>query len=129
MQDEDELITVQVARTEPAADGIQLFELRDPDGATLPPFTPGAHLAVRVPSGAMRNYSLSNDPADERDRYVIAVKREEQGRGGSVSMIETVRAGDTAAGLAAAQPVRAGRRTRRATSSSPAASASRRSCR
>jgi len=82
-----ELMTLHVARSEPAADGIQLFELRHPDGVELPPFTPGAHLAVRVPSGAMRNYSLCNDP-HERDRYVIAVKREEQGRGGSVGLID-----------------------------------------
>ena len=87
-----ELMTLRVARAEPAADGIQLFELRHPQGADLPPFTPGAHLSVRVPSGAMRNYSLCNDP-HERDRYVIAVKREEGGRGGSVGLIDGTPAG------------------------------------
>lgn len=92
--DEPELLSLRVVRAEPAADGIQLFELRHPEGAELPPFTPGAHLSVRVPSGAMRNYSLCNDP-HERDRYVIAVKREEGGRGGSISLVEGVRAGDT----------------------------------
>ena len=40
----------------------------------------------------MRQYSLSNDPA-ERDRYVIAVKREGDGRGGSLSLVDGVRAG------------------------------------
>jgi phthalate 4,5-dioxygenase reductase subunit len=89
-----ELMTLRVARAEPAADGIQLFELRHPDGAPLPPFTPGSHLAVRVPSGAMRNYSLCNNP-HERDRYVIAVKREEKGRGGSVGLIDATQAGAT----------------------------------
>lgn len=88
------LLALRVARAEPAADGIHLFELRAPDGAELPPFAPGAHLSVRVPTGAMRNYSLCNDP-HERDRYVIAVKREERGRGGSVGLIDGVRAGDT----------------------------------
>ncbi|MBO1073219.1 PDR/VanB family oxidoreductase [Roseomonas marmotae] len=87
-----ELMTLRVARAEPAADGIQLFELRHPQGADLPPFTPGAHLSVRVPSGAMRNYSLCNDP-HERDRYVIAVKREEKGRGGSVGLIDGTQPG------------------------------------
>jgi phthalate 4,5-dioxygenase reductase subunit len=91
---EPELLSLRVERSEPAADGIQLFELRRPDGAELPGFTPGAHLSVRVPSGVMRNYSLCNDP-HERDRYVIAVKREAGGRGGSVSLVDTVRAGDT----------------------------------
>jgi len=89
-----EMLTLRVARTEPAADGIQLFELRPLDGGALPAFAPGSHIAVQTPGGAMRNYSLSNDP-HERDRYVIAVKREEQGRGGSVALVERVRAGDT----------------------------------
>jgi phthalate 4,5-dioxygenase reductase component len=34
----------------------------------------------------VRKYSLSNDPA-ERDRYVIAVRREANSRGGSASMV------------------------------------------
>lgn len=93
-QDEAPLLALRVTRAEPAAEGIQLFELRHPDHAELPAFTAGAHLSVRVPSGAMRNYSLCNDPA-ERDRYVIAVKRDERGRGGSVSLVDGVREGDT----------------------------------
>ena len=63
-------------------DGIDLFEMRRPDGGELPAFTAGAHVAV-VPNGLIRKYSLCNDPA-ERDRYQIAVKREEAGRGGSI---------------------------------------------
>lgn len=92
--EEPELLTLRVERSEPAADGIQLLEFRDPTGAELPAFAPGSHVAVRVPSGAMRNYSLCNDP-HERDRYVIAVKREEQGRGGSINLIEGVKPGDS----------------------------------
>ena len=88
-----ELLELQVARTEAVADGIQLFELRRPDGGDLPPFTPGSHVSIEVPSGAMRNYSLCNDPA-ERDRYVIAVKRETGGRGGSTSFIDRTKPGD-----------------------------------
>jgi phthalate 4,5-dioxygenase reductase subunit len=82
-----------VARKEAAAEGITLFELRDPTGAALPEFTPGAHLSVRVPDGAMRNYSIASDPA-ERLHYVLAVKREEAGRGGSVGLVDRVQAGD-----------------------------------
>jgi phthalate 4,5-dioxygenase reductase subunit len=88
-----DLLTLRVARSESAADGIQLFEFRQPDSAELPPFTPGSHIGVEVPSGAMRNYSLCNDPRD-RDRYVIAVKREERGRGGSIALIDRVQVGD-----------------------------------
>ena len=88
------LMPLRVTRAEVAAEGIHLFELRDPAGGELPPFTPGAHLSVRTPGGAMRNYSLCNDP-HERDRYVIAVKRDERGRGGSVALVDKVAAGDT----------------------------------
>ena len=59
----------------------------------MPAFTPGSHITVRVPSGSLRNYSLCCDPAD-RSRYVIAVKREEGGRGGSISLVDKVKTGD-----------------------------------
>jgi phthalate 4,5-dioxygenase reductase subunit len=72
---------------------IFLFELRDPRGAELPEFTAGAHLSVLVPAGILRKYSLCNDPA-ERDRYVIAVLRDERGRGGSMSLTDGARVGD-----------------------------------
>ncbi|WP_244813928.1 PDR/VanB family oxidoreductase [Caballeronia sp. Lep1P3] len=85
--------TLVVTKKEPVADGIVSFELRDPEGGALAPFTAGAHVTVRVPSGANRNYSLCNDP-DETDRYVIAVKRDAAGRGGSISMTDDVAQGD-----------------------------------
>src|SRR5690348_5887111 len=84
---------LQVTRNERIAEGINLLEFRDPDGAQLPQFTAGAHIAVRVPNGLLRKYSLCNDPA-ERDRYQIAVKREASGRGGSINLIDGVKAGD-----------------------------------
>lgn len=84
---------LRVARAAPIAEGIQGFELRRADGGELPAFTPGAHVVVATPSGAARNYSLCNDPA-ERDRYEIAVKRDADGHGGSVSLVDGVRAGD-----------------------------------
>ena len=90
---ETEMMRLRVERAEPIAEGIYTFELRHPDGAKLPEFTPGAHLTLRVPNGLLRKYSLSNDPA-ERDRYVIGVRREADGRGGSVSLIDGTKAGD-----------------------------------
>jgi phthalate 4,5-dioxygenase reductase component len=86
--------TLRVSQARPIAEGIHRFELRDPAGAPLPPFTAGAHVQVKTPSGMLRKYSLCNDPA-ETDRYVFAVKRESIGRGGSADLIDHVRAGDS----------------------------------
>ena len=69
------------------------FELVDPDGNELPEFSAGAHVSVFVPNGEIRKYSLCNDPL-ERDRYVIAVKRETGGTSGSLSLTSEAKAGD-----------------------------------
>ena len=65
---------------------IRAYEMRAFDGSDLPPVTPGAHLAVpvRLPNGSVvtRQYSLAMHP-HRRDRYEIAVLREDAGRGGS----------------------------------------------
>ena len=70
------------------ADGVLSFELQDPAGGDLPPWAPGAHIDVVLPSGLVRQYSLCGDPADPR-RYKVAVLREAQGRGGSREFHET----------------------------------------
>ena len=71
-----------VAGIEEAGPGVKLFTLVDPDRWELPPFKPGAHIDLHLPNGLVRTYSLCNEPADNA-RYVIAVKRESEGRGGS----------------------------------------------
>ncbi len=86
-------LPLHVMRNERIADGIHLFEFRDRAGSPLPAFTAGAHIGIRVPNGALRKYSLCNDPA-ERDRYLVAVKREINGRGGSINLIDTAKPGD-----------------------------------
>lgn len=86
-------MNLKVARKTALTADIYLFELRHPDGADLPAFSPGAHLTVQLPNGMRRNYSLSSDPAD-RAFYQIAVKRDGRGRGGSISMADEVLAGD-----------------------------------
>ena len=91
---------LRIARASDVAEGIRSFELVHPQGADLPPFTAGSHVKVETPAGLVRKYSLCNDPA-ERHRYVIAVKREHSGRGGSASMHERVREGGT---LAVSEP-------------------------
>jgi ferredoxin-NADP reductase len=74
--------------------GIKLFSLVDPDHWELPPFRPGAHIDLHLPGGLVRTYSLCNDPADDK-RYVVAVKREAEGRGGSIVLHDAVKVGDT----------------------------------
>ena len=100
MDDEPEFRPLRVAAAERIAEGIHRFDLVDPLGAALPPFTAGAHVKVRVPNGLVRRYSLCSDPTDA-GTYSIAVKREEGGQGGSVSLCDGVRAGDL---LMAAEP-------------------------
>ncbi len=87
-------VKVVVAAVEDAGADMKLFTLRDRDHWELPPFRPGAHIDVRLPDGLLRTYSLCNDPADDK-RYLIAVKRENAGRGGSIRLHDEVKEGDT----------------------------------
>lgn len=87
-------LTVKVDKINQEAEDIRSFELVDPEGRLLPMFTAGSHIDVELPNGLMRQYSISNDPRDV-DRYVIAVLREVEGRGGSASMHDDVKEGDT----------------------------------
>jgi phthalate 4,5-dioxygenase reductase subunit len=85
-------LTLTVRDKKDIAQGITLFELAAPDAGELPPFDAGAHIAVTTPNGLLRRYSLCNAPS-ERQRYVIAVKRDEQGGGGSKSMVDQLAPG------------------------------------
>lgn len=89
----DTPMPLRIAGIGQAARSVRTFELVQPDGSDLPPFTPGSHVTVQTPGGLLRKYSLCNSPA-ERHRYLIAVKREEGSRGGSASMHEQAREGD-----------------------------------
>ncbi len=91
--DPSPMMTLRVARNEAIAEGINLLEFRDAAGQPLPEFTAGAHITIQAPNGMLRKYSLCNNPA-ERDRYQVAVKREVNGRGGSIDLIDHVKAGD-----------------------------------
>jgi phthalate 4,5-dioxygenase reductase subunit len=91
--DQPQMMPLRATRNEKIADGIHLMEFRDAAGKPLPEFSAGAHITIRVPNGALRKYSLCNDPA-ERDHYLVAVKREANGRGGSSNLIDNVKTGD-----------------------------------
>src|SRR5450830_216530 len=75
------------------ATGINSYELVDPDGAKLPSFESGAHRDIHLAKGVVRQYSLCNSPS-ERHRYVIAVLRDEKGRGGSKALHDSLHVQD-----------------------------------
>jgi vanillate O-demethylase ferredoxin subunit len=74
-----------VARRVRETEDIISLELASLDGSPLPAFTAGAHIDVHVAPGVVRQYSLSNSPA-ERHRYVLGVLRDPNSRGGSTQI-------------------------------------------
>ena len=82
-------MSLRVARRWCEAADVHCFELVDPEGRELPPFTAGAHVDVEVAPGLVRQYSLCNDPR-RRDHYQIAVLREPASRGGSTGLIDRI---------------------------------------
>ncbi|HEX3382967.1 MAG TPA: PDR/VanB family oxidoreductase [Paraburkholderia sp.] len=87
------VLNVVVARRRDEAPGIASFELASENGQPLPAFDAGSHVDVHLPNGLVRQYSLCNDPR-ETHRYLIAVLRDEAGRGGSKAVHELVREGE-----------------------------------
>ncbi len=85
-------LKVRVKRVQAVADDIKSFELVSANGR-LPSFAPGAHINIKLDEGLVRQYSLCNDPTDT-SRYVIAVKRVPDSRGGSQAMHDTVEEGE-----------------------------------
>jgi phthalate 4,5-dioxygenase reductase subunit len=70
-----------------AAPAIHLFELRDPAGGRSAPSPPAR--TCRCLAQRQRAQVLALQRPAERDRYVIAVKRDPAGRGGSVDLVDT----------------------------------------
>ncbi|MER7699563.1 MULTISPECIES: PDR/VanB family oxidoreductase [unclassified Streptomyces] len=71
------------------AEGVVQLRL---EGAGLPPWEPGAHLDLVLPSGLVRQYSLCGDPADT-GAYTVAARLVADGRGGSREVHEQLRVG------------------------------------
>ena len=87
------MLVLRVADIVAEAKDIVAIELRGVGDELLPAFTPGAHLEFKLPNGLVRHYSLSNDNR-ERDRYVVAVLRVPDSRGGSLCMHRDLAVGD-----------------------------------
>ncbi|MCX4097644.1 PDR/VanB family oxidoreductase [Nocardia sp. alder85J] len=79
------VLTVAQRRVEARDADVIGLVLVAPDGRALPPWRPGAHLDLELPSGRLRQYSLCGDPAD-RHGYRIAVRRIPDGGGGSIEV-------------------------------------------
>ena len=94
------MLALQVARIEAATPRIKAVELISRVGEALPAFTAGAHIDVELGNGETRSYSLLNDPA-ETHRYLVAVLREIDSRGGSTYVHDRLRVGDI---LASSEP-------------------------
>lgn len=86
-------LNATIKSKQPLANNVTMFELALIDGAKLPTCAPGSHIALTTPSGANRWYSVYKQ-AEDGCSYFIAVKREEDGRGGSKSLIDESSVGD-----------------------------------
>lgn len=86
------MLNLQVKQLAAVTPWVKEVELISTGGA-LPPFTAGAHIDVTLGNGLERSYSLLNDPV-ETHRYVIAVLREAESRGGSTFVHDRLREGD-----------------------------------
>lgn len=81
------LIDVVVSDIVQETPTIKSFYLSLPDGTPIGHYSPGAHIDVAGPNSQIRQYSLCGRP-DGDDAYVLAVKREENSRGGSEALHE-----------------------------------------
>ena len=75
------------------AENIVSYEFVAVGEEALPAFSAGAHIDLHLPGEKIRSYSLVNAPS-ETHRYLIAVQRERDGRGGSAWMHASPRVGD-----------------------------------
>lgn len=88
-------LQVRVAEVVPVNELITRFRFVSRDGSPLPAFSGGAHTVVEMDDHGTRRlnpYSLMSDPED-RSGYEISVRRDDQGRGGSLYMHRHVKPG------------------------------------
>lgn len=88
-----ERIKVKVSRCWAEALDVRALDLQHEDGSALPPWQPGDHIDIELPSGEVRQYSLYNHPQDT-NVYRVAVKKEPVSRGGSIYLHDQVAEGD-----------------------------------
>ena len=77
--------TVIQARDDQTPD-IAVLELAPVQEGTLPPFSAGAHVDVRITDDITRQYSLCGDPASDSGVYRLGILKDPDSRGGSVAV-------------------------------------------
>jgi ferredoxin--NADP+ reductase/vanillate O-demethylase ferredoxin subunit len=87
-------LTLRVQAMRYEARGVVSIELQDPEGKTLPAYSPGAHIDLHLGNGLVRSYSLCGAP-ETRERYTVGVLLDRGSRGGSRYVHEQLRVGAT----------------------------------
>jgi ferredoxin-NADP reductase len=85
---------VRLSGKEAVADRVVELTLTPVDGTPLPSWTPGAHIDLMLTDEVTRQYSLCGTPSDQ-SCYRIAVLKEQESRGGSLRVHDTLQLGDT----------------------------------
>lgn len=91
-----QMFEVQVSQVEPLTEQVKRFTLVATDGKPLPAFTGGSHVIVQMSDGDNQYsnaYSLLSSPHDT-SCYQIAVRLEENSRGGSRFLHQQVKVGN-----------------------------------
>jgi ferredoxin-NADP reductase len=87
---------VAVSGKSEAAEGVVTLTLARPAGGRLPDWTPGSHIDLVLPDGAVRQYSLCGSRYDASS-YQVAVLREPGVPGGSAYIHDRLQVGDVIA--------------------------------
>jgi len=88
----DKTVNAKVVEVLDVAKNTKSYVFEPVGDEAFPPFSAGSHINIFLPSGKLRSYSLVN-PSYEKNRYQIAVKLEENGKGGSKEMHEDISVG------------------------------------
>jgi dimethylamine monooxygenase subunit B len=86
---------IEIRRIRELAPGIREFSLGRSDGEDFPVYSGGSHIVLSLPLGERQHrnpYSLLGDPT-VRNTWRIAVRKQEQSRGGSAWLHEQAREG------------------------------------
>ncbi|WP_034371587.1 PDR/VanB family oxidoreductase [Comamonas testosteroni] len=88
------MLELVVQRRVQEAEDIISLDFISAQGMVLPAFAPGAHIDLHLSNGLIRQYSLCHPSESQSSgKYTIAVQREKESRGGSISVHEQLTVG------------------------------------